>query len=452
MRLQLRKRTTLVLAVAATQAICLCGGVVLFGAWLEAAVRTTVQQQVLGDNIQTARQMGRLIREMNLNDPRFDVDSWERLQDTVRQISLPNEGFICVTDASDGRVLCHPKLREKPAYGPSDRRASERVTVDPSQPVEIGDAGVFDTMAGIQVIAVGLLPELHAKVMVHQLGAGIDKAVARVLGPVVSVGIGVSIALVLATTCAVFAVVRRYENQLAAVNENLESLVTERTRALTKTRNAVIFGLAKLAESRDSDTGEHLDRIRSYVGFLARRLKKEYPSIDEAYVENLSLASSLHDIGKVSVPDAVLLKPGRLEPDERRQIETHAIVGGDCLKAIGERLGEDDFLQLAKEIAYCHHERWDGDGYPFQIAGDSIPLAARIVAVADVYDALRSRRPYKDAKTHDEARAILLDGAGSHFDPVVIDAFLAAEGEFRAESPDLIAVAEPTEAYELSGV
>ena len=135
----------------------------------------------------------------------------------------------------------------------------------------------------------------------------------------------------------------------------------------------MIFGLAKLAESRDTDTGEHLDRIRRYVTILAEQLRGDGMRIDQSYIDTLGLASSLHDIGKVGVPDAVLLKPGRLDADERVIIETHAAIGGDCLKAIGDQLGEDNFLQMAKEIAYSHHERWDGAGYPFRLGGEAIP-------------------------------------------------------------------------------
>ena len=126
----------------------------------------------------------------------------------------------------------------------------------------------------------------------------------------------------------------------------------------------------------------------------------------------------------------VLLKPGAFTPEERTQMETHAALGGACLDAIGEQLGDDDFLQLSREIAYGHHEKWDGTGYPAQAKGEDIPASARIVALSDVYDALRSRRPYKEPMPHAQARAIIVEGRGSHFDPAVVDAFLACESVF----------------------
>ncbi|MEM9187309.1 MAG: HD domain-containing phosphohydrolase [Planctomycetota bacterium] len=455
--MKIRKKLVLVFAVAITQALCLAWGVFIFGSWLEGSIRDTVHRQVLAENVETAKQMARLIRAMDVDDPRRDVASWRRLQEVVQDIRLPNEGFVCLTDASTGKVLCHPELRGRPAFSAAlpEQATNERVAMakkpamgrgteaKPSRTHGAGkekadpaggrgrvSAGVVDTADGLQIIAAAQLPEIEAQVLVHQLGRGIDAAIARVTAPIRPIGIAVALGLVALTTLAVAGVVQRYENRLATINANLEKLVERRTKSLMKTRNGLIFGLAKLAESRDTDTGEHLDRIRRYVTILAEQLMKDGLAIDQDYVDNLALASSLHDIGKVGVPDSVLLKPGRLDADEREVIETHAEIGGDCLQALGERLGEDDFLQLAKEIAYGHHERWDGDGYPFKVAGELIPLSARIVAVADVYDALRSKRPYKDGMPHEQARAILLEGSGAHFDPLVVEAFLASEHHF----------------------
>ena len=205
-----------------------------------------------------------------------------------------------------------------------------------------------------------------------------------------------------------------------------------------------VFGLAKLAESRDNDTGEHLDRIRLYVTILAAQIEKVGEKRGKNYIETMALASSLHDIGKVGIPDSVLLKPGHFTGEEREIMETHAALGGDCLKAIGKQLGDDDFLQLARDIAYGHHEKWDGSGYPFGIAGDAIPISARIVALADVYDALRSRRPYKNPMPHEKAKAIIIEGRGSHFDPQVVDAFIQCEELFVEVSQRYNAI-EPTQ-------
>ena len=226
--------------------------------------------------------------------------------------------------------------------------------------------------------------------------------------------------------------VNRLDQTIEGRKRELERAVQTRTNELMKTKNAVIFGLAKLAESRDNDTGEHLERIRQYVTILAEHLRHSHPEIDEEYIRNLALASSLHDVGKVGIPDSILLKPGPLTREERLIMELHTIIGGECLEAIGKRLGENDFLDMARQVAYWHHERWDGTGYPHGLREFEIPLVARIVAVADVYDALTSRRPYKKAMVHDESRAIIVSGSGAQFDPEVVAAFLAHEDEFRA--------------------
>jgi PAS domain S-box-containing protein len=219
--------------------------------------------------------------------------------------------------------------------------------------------------------------------------------------------------------------------------------VTERLKAereklhlesqLHEARSATILGLAKLAEYRDEGTGTHLERIREYSRIIAQQmaiLPKYRDYISPLYVEDIFRSSILHDIGKVGVPDAILLKPGELTTDEFEIIKTHAVLGGDALDAIESQIEGTSFLTLGKEIAYYHHEKWDGSGYPKGLEGEQIPLSARMVALADVYDALTSKRFYKDAYSHDRAREIIVDLKGTHFDPDVVEAFLAAESQF----------------------
>lgn len=227
-------------------------------------------------------------------------------------------------------------------------------------------------------------------------------------------------------------IMRRYESQVERINAHLEDEVRHQVDASTQRLHAMIFGLAKLADFRDSDTGAHLDRICEYAVVLARELAREKPEIDDAWIEDLRLASSLHDIGKVGVPDGVLLKPGGLTQEERQVIEQHPIFGADTLIAVRRRLGDSPLLNRSIEIALGHHERWDGTGYPFGLAGEQISLSARIVAVADVYDALRSVRVYKPAMTHEQAAAVIRKGSGTHFDPALVRAFLRIEAEFAA--------------------
>lgn len=204
---------------------------------------------------------------------------------------------------------------------------------------------------------------------------------------------------------------------------------------LLRTRDAVIFGLAKLAESRDPDTGHHLERISLYSTRLAnalRSLPQFQRVVTPSFVRLLGISSVLHDIGKVGLEDNVLLKPGRLNPEERKRMQQHTLVAGDCLREIEQRLGASNFLQTAREIALYHHERWDGNGYPTGLAGDGIPLAARIVTIADVYDALSSKRVYKDAFPHDECVRLIREGAGTQFDPDLVRVFLTIESDFDA--------------------
>ncbi|MCR9117008.1 MAG: response regulator [bacterium] len=202
-----------------------------------------------------------------------------------------------------------------------------------------------------------------------------------------------------------------------------------------ESRDLVIFGMSKLAESRDNETGEHLERMREYARMLAEEMSKMPKfdlEIDEDFVELIYMTSPLHDIGKVGIPDAVLLKPGRLTPEEFDVMKTHTTIGGKTLDAAIDAQADHPYLRFGRDIAYTHHERYDGTGYPNGLAGEDIPLCGRIVALADVYDALTSKRVYKDAFSHEKARSIIVSEAGKHFDPDVVDAFLIAEDRFRA--------------------
>jgi putative two-component system response regulator len=202
-----------------------------------------------------------------------------------------------------------------------------------------------------------------------------------------------------------------------------------------ESRDLVIFALAKLAEFRDKDTGTHLERMREYSRILADELSRwpKYESvIDGDYVQLIYLTSPLHDIGKVGVPDSVLLKPARLTPEEFEVMKQHTLIGGDTLRAVAEGAPTAQFLVMAQDIAMTHHERFDGRGYPSGLAGGQIPLCGRIVALADVYDALRSKRVYKSDFTHETARSTIVQESGKQFDPDIVQAFLNREAEFVA--------------------
>src|SRR5688572_3881987 len=223
--------------------------------------------------------------------------------------------------------------------------------------------------------------------------------------------------------------------------------VGERILSL-ETRDLTIFAMAKLAESRDPETGAHLERVCSYCRVLAQHLAclpKFQHEVDGAYARLIYLTSPLHDIGKVAIPDCVLLKPGRLSDREFEMMKEHTTLGARTLEAALREHPEARFLQMARDIAASHHERWDGTGYPRGLSGTDIPLCGRIVALADVYDALTTKRVYKGAFTHDVARSIILEGKGTHFDPDIVDAFIANEAQFhdiRARFADVQHVAD----------
>ncbi|HHD64219.1 MAG TPA: HD domain-containing protein [Desulfobulbaceae bacterium] len=212
--------------------------------------------------------------------------------------------------------------------------------------------------------------------------------------------------------------------------KEMELQMLESTRLVDSSRRTAILGLAKLAEYRDQDTGAHLERIREYTRVLTRELAGKpglQHLITPSFLEDITLSSVLHDIGKVGIPDDILLKPGKLNEKEFEVMKMHCVYGRDALAEAQRDAGNVSFLSMGQEIAHCHHEKWDGTGYPTGLAGLDIPLSARIVALADVYDALTSKRCYKEAFSHEQARKIILENEGSHFDPQVIAAFLKQE-------------------------
>ncbi len=231
----------------------------------------------------------------------------------------------------------------------------------------------------------------------------------------------------------------------------LEQRVKERTDEMLEARDLVFFTLARLAESRDPETGEHLERIEGYTRMLVNWLAVNGPyqdQIDDAYCSQLCRSSILHDIGKVGVPDSILLKPGRLTPDEFEIMKQHTRIGAEALEDSALKSKSCKFLSMAAEIARYHHERFDGAGYPHGVEGIEIPLSARIVAVADVFDALTSERVYKSAMESDKARSLIVSESGKHFDPEVVKAFEACWSQFKAcadapkESPKIPLVAQ----------
>lgn len=219
-------------------------------------------------------------------------------------------------------------------------------------------------------------------------------------------------------------------------NEFLEAEVAKRTREVMAIQDVTILAMASLADTRNSETGNHIRRTQLYVRTLARKLA-EHPKfktyLSPTCISLLFKSAPLHDIGKVGIPDRILLKPGKLTAEEFEIMKTHTTLGRDAIAHAEQELGQDvAFLTMAKEIAYGHQEKWDGSGYPQGLAGEQIPISARLMAVADVYDALISRRVYKAPMGHATAVEIIVAGRGSHFDPDMVDAFLTIQGDFEA--------------------
>lgn len=220
--------------------------------------------------------------------------------------------------------------------------------------------------------------------------------------------------------------VRNLQLSLEETNQHLEHLVEQKTQSIADSHLATIVTMAKLVESRDDVTGGHLERTKSYCRALARAI---YPE-DTHLAETVFHAAALHDVGKVAIPDSILLKPGRLSEEEFRVMKTHTIFGAETIHAAIAAYKGNTLLNVGLEIVRSHHERWDGKGYPDGLEAEEIPFVARIMSVADVYDALRSARPYKTAYSHERSVEIIQEGSGTQFCPQVVEAFLSVERGF----------------------
>ncbi len=221
--------------------------------------------------------------------------------------------------------------------------------------------------------------------------------------------------------------------ELKQHQDHLQELVALRTKELALTREVTIYSLASLAETRDPETGGHILRTQRYVRALARQLKAVpmfQDILSDELIDLLYNSAPLHDIGKVGVADGILLKPGKLTDEEFKEMKNHTVYGRNALKVAEEKLGDNSFMQYARQIAYTHHEKWDGSGYPSGLKGEEIPVSGRLMAIADVYDALISKRVYKPPFSHAKAMAIIKKDSGTHFDPVMVENLMIIEDKF----------------------
>jgi putative two-component system response regulator len=227
---------------------------------------------------------------------------------------------------------------------------------------------------------------------------------------------------------------RERERTLQDYNNNLQTMVAEKTKSVVKLQNKLLTAMAELVEGRDTTTGNHVTNTRHYLGILLSAVIEagiEAEQSSEWDVDLVIQSCQLHDVGKIAISDSILKKPGKLTPEEFEEMKRHVLFGVGFIEKLED--GEDDvlFLQYAKTLIAFHHERWDGSGYPYGLAGKEIPLLGRIMAIADVYDALTSERPYKKAFCHEEAAKIIVEGKGTHFDPWLVDLFEQVAESFR---------------------
>lgn len=223
---------------------------------------------------------------------------------------------------------------------------------------------------------------------------------------------------------------RGLQKQVEDYNLHLEKQVEEKVREISESQLATIHAMSELVELRDVETGGHIARTSNLCKALAHQVSRESAcasQVNSDFIDNISRAAPLHDIGKFGIPDSILLKPNKLTKEEFENMKSHCEIGGRTLQKALERYPKNTFLSMGVDIAWYHHEKWEGSGYPLGLSGESIPLSARIMALADVYDALRSSRPYKKAFSHQESLRIIQEGSGTHFDPELVQAFTAIE-------------------------
>jgi putative two-component system response regulator len=429
-RWRLRSRSSLIMATVLLQAV-----VIGLGWWgtmqlTRVGLGSRVRERIVDES---SRAVTHLAGALARADTKTDPDEAQRL---VEHFRLPGRTTMAVLD-EQGVVKFHPDIDRQPGLEGADLGGTPVTLSHGNEVILLRDLRPGTVVTGRAVlfgrecfVSVRRTEKLGGKIVAYQPVDGVEQAEDRfVRGVMLWLGVA-GIAVLGLTVFGSAYLVRQYDTALMRFNVTLNTEAEDRTKRGMVIRNAMVFGLAKLADYRDTDTGKHLERICGYCELLSRELVGVHPEIDRVWIERLRLASSMHDIGKVGIPDSILLKPGAFTPSERRLMEQHATIGADTLIAIRDRVGDDDLLNMSIQVALSHHEKWDGTGYPSGLVGEQIPLCARIVALADMYDALTSKRVYKDAMSHGKAREIILANRGSHFDPAIVDAFERCEERF----------------------
>jgi len=430
-----RRRTIWVALVV--QTLILATGMTLLFRGVRARVADKFRDQIVDSNRATAEAVSQRMATLIPNKVEYLSKDWEIAQSVIESLHMPAGGFACLIDQS-GDLLCHPDMRKDPglrtvrvgdnmlhADGEGTSTRLRDLTGPGVTTGEVNFLGI-DThyVATTQIATIG------ARLLVHQPVAGLLSAGEASTTGLLPMAAGAGLLVLLSTGYATTRLMRRHDSDLVAINTGLELEVTRRVDQAVSFRDAMIFGLAKLADYRDSDTGSHLERIAEYSEILAKKLAVSFPEIDDSFVRRLRVASAMHDIGKVGIEDAILLKPGKLSEHERSSMQRHPLIGADTLLAIRERLGSDELVDMSIVVSLQHHERWDGRGYPLGLEREQISLPARIVSLVDVYDALTSERVYKSAMSHAGAVQLITTDRGTAFDPTVVDTFIECAEEF----------------------
>jgi HD-GYP domain-containing protein (c-di-GMP phosphodiesterase class II) len=426
-------RRLLVLIVLA-QVLCIAVGLSFHQLYITSALRQVAEDEARSELRSQLRSLDAGLAQQDLSSLRQEQQSWQKILTHWRTAASPSDQLYLLDP--QGRVVAAAgdQAIGPPAGNPGESLRLVRANAEWGkfgEPIR----GLFkDASGGYRVaIARGLASE-DGYLMLTRM-ANDEKISPASLQGALWLASGITLVWTSVLQAAtVFLIISFFKQRQSREQAQPDVEGLKQAQALLRTQETVIFGLAKLSDSRDADTGSHLERIAHYSSALAAGLRQRpefREQITPGFVQLIAISSALHDIGKVGVEDSILRKPGPLTADERSRMECHTQIGEECLQEIERRLGSSNFLQMAREISSAHHERWDGQGYPLGLAGERIPLSARIVALADVYDALSCKRVYKEALPHEQCVSMIADASGTHFDPRVVEVFLQIQDRFR---------------------
>jgi response regulator RpfG family c-di-GMP phosphodiesterase len=400
------------------QAICIAAGLFMQQQLFGAALRDAGERRAWRALDTAAQQLQRAVTNP---DP-------EQVDAAARHLGLTGERVVLVD--RDWKPVSPGKPPTPIRFVPvPDRSDGEGTPAAGYQPAH----GTFAGPQGPHLAVVWTLPDGEHRLLVHQPCAAIDELVATAQHHLLPLDFMTFLWTIVLLGLTVYLLTSRHQEALEGERTRSTSHLLRQTQEIIRTRDAVIFALAELAGSRDHETGGHLERISAYSTLIASALRAhpDYGAeVTPRFVRLIEISSVLHDIGKVGVEDSVLRKRGRLTQAEFEHMQRHTVIAGQCLGEIAQRLAGSEFLAMARDIALAHHERWDGAGYPQGLKGKQIPLAARIVAIADVYDALATTRVYKPALSHADSFKVITAGAGTQFDPELIAVVRTIEWEF----------------------